>query len=404
MSFVSPTAEKDGNTISTKAYAIEILSETSVHMLQVLKTLLSEDVTSFVPYSMRNKYPAAYIQAIKLQTKSMNATRVVVLQNISEAMMFYLGPHICALPGTIDLLASPQVNENGRHTILVEKEAFKTVRNLTTQNLAEWIIKHVSSDAQPKDEQFAGTARVKPIHDNGMSSGENSWMSASNASFMSMDLSAVRDSNYFNDTINIERIFTYAEIAMPAARTRLSSDTTEATDDITAEVASEITELEHIQKLELERLAESHRLATEQSNRIVEAQRLEIEQLKAQRQADITERLKEKRLAQEKVKAQDDATNELRNETKAELNDLKNRMKEMMNTFTAAFSQSTLMSSEHKRPATDANTDDNSQSDKRQDVRSTPGKKLFTDYMDHEDPVLSQQKLMDNALTNPEKS
>jgi hypothetical protein len=404
MSFVSPTAEKDGNTISTKAYAIEILSETSVHMLNVLKTLLSDVVTSFVPYSMRSKYPEAYIQAIKFQTQSMNATRVVILQNISEAMMFYLGPHICALAGTIDLLASPQVDENGRHTLLVEKEAFKSVRNLITQNLANWIIKHVSIDAQPKEEQFAGIARVKPIHDDGMSSGENSWMSASNASFMSMDLSAVRDSNYFNETINIERVFTYADITMPVARTNITSDATDATDEVTTEVASEITELESIQKLELERLVECHRLATEQANRIVEAQRLEIEQLKAQRQADITERINEKRLAQETVKAQDKATSDLQHETKAELHDLKNRMTEMMNTFKAVFSQSTSTPGKHKRPATDNDTDDNSQSDKRQNVRSTPGKKLFTDYMDHKDPASSQQELMDNAPTTPEKS
>ena len=82
-------------------------------------------------------------------------------------------------------------------------------------------------------------------------------MSASNASFMLMDLSVVRDSNYFNDTINIERVFTHADIAMPAARTNLASDATGATDDVTTEVASEITELDHIQKRELERLAES---------------------------------------------------------------------------------------------------------------------------------------------------
>jgi hypothetical protein len=50
---------------------------------------------------------------------------------------------------------------------------------------------------------------------------------------------------------------------------------------------------------------------------------LEIEQLKAQRQADITERLNEKRLAQAKVKCQDNATSDLRSQTKAELNDLK---------------------------------------------------------------------------------
>ena len=196
-------------------------------------------------------------------------------------------------------------------------------------------------------------------------------------------LSAVRDSNYFNDTINIERVFTYVDITMPAARTYLASDATEATDDVTAEVALEITELEHIQKLELEWLAESHRLATEQSNRIVEAQRSEIEQLKAQRQADITERLNEEQLAQAKVtKAMDDdATSELRSETKAELNDLKNRMTEMMITFKAVFPQSTTSPGKHKRPATDTDTDDKSQSDKRQNVCSTPDKKFLIHWL-----------------------
>jgi hypothetical protein len=126
--------------------------------------------------------------------------------------------------------------------------------------------------------------------------------------------------------------------------------------------------------------------------------------LKAQLQADITERINEKRLAQETVKAQDKATSDLRHKTKAELHDLKNRMTEMMITFKAVFSQSTSTPGEHKRPATDNDTDDNSQSDKRQNVRSTPGKKLFTDYMDHKDPASSQQELMDNAPTTPEKS
>jgi hypothetical protein len=317
-------------------------------------------------------------------------------------MMFYLGPHISAIPGTLDLLASPQVDENGRHTVLVCKEAFKSVRSTISQHLAEWIREYVPSDAQPNDEQFAGVARVKPIHDDGMSSGENSWMSASNASFMSMDLSAVRDNNYFTESINIERVFTYADITMPNHR---SSDATAATDDINTAVASEITELENVQKQELERLAESHRIETEKSNKLVEAQRLEIEQLKAQRQADLQDRLQEQRIAREKVKAQDDATSELRSETKAELNDLKNQMMELMNTFKAVFPQSTpTPAGEHKRPATDTEIDDNSQSDKRQNVRSTPGKKLFTAYMDHEDPALSQQELMDDAPTTPEKS
>ncbi len=68
-------------------------------MLHLLKTLLNDTITTFVPYSMRSKFPAAYVQAIKYQTSNMNATRVVVLQNISEAMMFYLGPYLNAIPG-----------------------------------------------------------------------------------------------------------------------------------------------------------------------------------------------------------------------------------------------------------------------------------------------------------------
>jgi hypothetical protein len=88
--FVSPMVKTDDDqTVSTKAYAIENLTENSVQMLLVIKTLLGEQKTSFVPYSTKAKFPAAYIQAIKFQTQNMNQTRVVVLQNISANTMFY---------------------------------------------------------------------------------------------------------------------------------------------------------------------------------------------------------------------------------------------------------------------------------------------------------------------------
>lgn len=81
-------------------------------------------MTSFVPYSMRRKFPEAYIQAIRFQAQNMTATRVVVLQNISDAMMFYLQSHICAIPGVRGMLTSPKVEENRRHTtLLVDKDS-----------------------------------------------------------------------------------------------------------------------------------------------------------------------------------------------------------------------------------------------------------------------------------------
>ena len=133
-------------------------------------------------------------------------------------------------------------------------------------------------------------------------------MLASNASFLSMDLSTVRDHSFFNEATNmIEHVFTYADITVP-------NHGTVAKDDTTTDVASEFTEMETRQKQELERLAESHRIATKKSDKLVEEQRIEIEQLKAQRQEDLEYRAQEQRMAKEKVKAQSDATSELRNE------------------------------------------------------------------------------------------
>jgi hypothetical protein len=418
MAFVSPTTNKDGNTVSTKAYAVEVLAEDSVQMLMVLKALLEAEKTTFVPYSMRNKYPEAYVQAIKYQTSNINKTRVVVLENISTDTMFYIGPHICALPGVIDLIADSRVDENGRHTVLVEATAFKKIRNDITQKLEGWIATHVSSDALPKAEQFAGSARVKPIYDDGMSSGANSWMSTSNASFLSMDLTAVQDHQFFNESTNIAQVFTYANITVP--NTQLHPNGTAksvATDDLTTDVTSELTEMETRQKQEIERMTEAHRIATEKAEaayrtatlkaeQLAEEQRLEIAQLRAQRQADQDAYAQEQLIAEAKAQAQEAATSELRSETKAELQCLQDQMNKMMETFQAAVLFNTMpQSNDNKRTHNDYRNDDsdNSQSgEKRQDVRSTPGKKLFTDEMDLEDPATLQQKLS-GAATNPKK-
>ncbi|KAI2489363.1 hypothetical protein MHU86_25236 [Fragilaria crotonensis] len=213
----------------------------------------------------------------------MNQTRVVVLQNISVDTMFYIGPYISTINGVLDLLADSKVNENGRHTtVLVEHGAFKRIRNAITQNLDAWIVAHVASDALPIEEQFFGPPRVKPIYEDGMSSGENSWLSASNARFLSMDLSLVRDHVYFDESTNIAQVFTYANITMPTHQSRTQSTVTVSTYEMTQDVASELTEMESHQKQELEDMAEAHRLATEKAEKLAAEQRQEITLLKAQ--------------------------------------------------------------------------------------------------------------------------
>ncbi|KAI2500206.1 hypothetical protein MHU86_14281 [Fragilaria crotonensis] len=92
---------------------------------------------------------------------------------------------------------------------------------------------------------------------------------------------------------NIEQVFTYADITMPNRPTS-SSYVTAAADGSTTDVASEMTETETRQKQELEHLAEAHRISTEKSDMMVEAQRLEIEELKRnKRQAGLETRAQE---------------------------------------------------------------------------------------------------------------
>jgi hypothetical protein len=102
MVFVSPSAKNEnGQTVSTKAYAIEVLEEDAVQTMQVIKTLIGEQLNMFVPYSLKAKFPTGYIQAIKFQTMTMNQMRVVVLQNISTDTMFYIAPYINTIKGVL---------------------------------------------------------------------------------------------------------------------------------------------------------------------------------------------------------------------------------------------------------------------------------------------------------------
>jgi hypothetical protein len=180
-------------------------------MTQVLKTLLRETLI-FVPYSMRYKFPESYSKALQFQTHQIRSNRTIVLQNISESAMYYLEDHIKAIEGVKELLPARDVSTTGRHNILVDKTEFQKIRSHLMIVIEKWHQKFVEVDALPPEGYFPGPPRVKPIVDDGISSGENSWMSMSSASFLSMDLSMVENDDYFTNNQSVTKAFTYAEI------------------------------------------------------------------------------------------------------------------------------------------------------------------------------------------------
>ena len=140
---------------------------------------------------------------------------VIILQNISEDMMFYLQDRIFQTKGVHEILPSPKVRDLGRYSVLVDKSLFKAVRQTLSSSLETLVRNEIPSDAQPTEDQFVGQARVKPLYDDGLSSGENSWMTQRNASFMSMELPTGPDDDYFANSTLANKIFSYAEVVIP---------------------------------------------------------------------------------------------------------------------------------------------------------------------------------------------
>ena len=396
MVFSSPQVRHATHTVSTKAYAIEVIQDNAATMLEALDTLLRGTPT-FAATSLRRKFPDGYENAIKFQTHTLQSTMVVILQNISNDMMFYLQPHIMKVNGTRELLATPKPGDPGRYSILVDKVQFESVRTVLRDNLQQWITKHVESDAMPTEFQFSGPARVKPLYDDN-SLGGHSWMTVSNASFMSIELPPTADDqhDYAKASMEINRIFTFEDIPADTRPNPTSPPTTNDQDSgkvlkppAWSTAASDISELE-------------------ESKKIIEAQRLEIATLKAQFLADKADRQQTNAINQSTREKEIEQGNESqRQETITLREELRLEMKIMMQQFLESFQAqqvgnpmppplpSTPESNKSKRRPedinsstpehTNTNTNNNPGSEKRQDDRPTPAK-LFTEAMELSDP------------------
>jgi hypothetical protein len=135
-------------------------------------------------------------------------------------MMFYLQAYILAVPGAREILASPKGTDTGRYSLLFDTDQFDPILSTIKKSLPKWITKYVESDELPTEYHFCGPARVKPLYDDGLvSSGESSWMTQSNASFMSIELPPTQDEDFFRASMNANRIFTFDEFTVPATGT-----------------------------------------------------------------------------------------------------------------------------------------------------------------------------------------
>jgi hypothetical protein len=204
-------------------------------------------------------------------------------------MMFHIDEFIKAIDGVIDIMPDRNVVKNGKYRVQVSHEKFKQARVFLLTHLQSWCQEYIPDDAYPHPNPFPESPRVQPIHNDGFSSGENSWMSHSNTSFMSMDLSNVADDDYFTNTTAATKAFTYAEIVLPqnAMHHLVNHDATAQptypigqNDDETRAAISDITTTA---KTENDKTQQE----LEKAKELIEKQRREIQELRDEQQKSI---------------------------------------------------------------------------------------------------------------------
>jgi hypothetical protein len=182
-----------GRVVRTKAYAIETMRSDREELNKHLKEAHKDNGT-FVPFQMRARHLEAFERFIKAQTQMIAKNYVILLNHIGPDAMHYLSARILATSGVIELLPCISVNEDGKNKVLVHQKNYHQVRQYLKEAIPKWYDNYVEPDAKAPEYRYAGPPEVSPIESDGISQGENTYMSISINTAMSINSNISTDS------------------------------------------------------------------------------------------------------------------------------------------------------------------------------------------------------------------
>lgn len=174
-----------GRVVRTKAYAIETMRADRDELNKLLKVAYKDSGT-FVPFKMRGRHPEAFERFIKAQTQTLATNYVILLNHIGPDAMHYLSDRILATPGVLSLLPSISVNDDGKYKVLVHQKNYHQVRNHLKEVIPKWYQEYVEPDAKAPEHRYPGPPEVSPIESDGLSQGENTYLTISINTAMSI--------------------------------------------------------------------------------------------------------------------------------------------------------------------------------------------------------------------------
>ena len=301
----SPKIQKSrGNrTVRTKAFAFETLRNQKEEFTRVLKQAYKEN-GEFVPFKMRARHPEAFERFVKAQTNMLSNNFVMILNHLGPDVMHHISERILALDGVQALLPGKTVNDNGRYKILIHQKYYNATRELLTDKLAHWVNQYAASDAKATLAKYPGPPEVANTSSDGFSRGEDSYMTISVNSALSIS-SAISDSSpptfvfqrdRDSDTSTLEGSRTYTSsisrtwadtvAGRSTSRTNQDQPLKENNDKILHELATSQAEVEllkiRLARMETERLEQQQSLAEIVQDQVAKAVQAQMETFTAQ--------------------------------------------------------------------------------------------------------------------------
>ncbi len=144
----------------------------------------------------------------------------VILNHIGPDAMYYLSEKILAVPGVKLILPCHTVTEDGRYKILVHQKDYHRVREHLKEVLTHWYDTYVEPDAKVPDTRYPGKPEVSPIESDGFSQGNNTYMTVSINTAMSISSAVSNDSLvllhlHIHKSASFQRIHLRSEAAEP---------------------------------------------------------------------------------------------------------------------------------------------------------------------------------------------
>ena len=190
MIITTPKIKLKNKMFRSKAFTIEVQRSDATQAMTTLKTAFRSNPRGWVAAKMRYVNPKAFAAAIHYQNTCLANNYVVQLTHITEEQMSNLREPMCQnIPGIFDIVDTKHTPTTGRYNVMVYKDTFKKVREYLTTNLQEMINTYVPEDTPSHDDGLPSVM----MNDNGDddSSGDESYLSLSAASFASIDISVV---------------------------------------------------------------------------------------------------------------------------------------------------------------------------------------------------------------------